>query len=60
MDVERLKRDLKDYFGTGAFNVAPAMMMNVFDIDNASIQKLKELAAEAGLDIRDYEDDLER
>ncbi len=60
IDIRRLKRDLKDIYGTAAVNVAEFVAMTVFDIDSASLEELEKLADAVGIDIRDYDDDYER
>ena len=61
INIDKLKRDLIDYYGTAAFNGMSAAMIDVYDLKNASLEKLEELASRAGFDLRDYEEeDMER
>ena len=60
IDDEKLRRDLIDYYGSAAFSGMPAAMIDVFDIERASIEELVRLARQAGFNLRNYEDDLER
>ena len=61
INIDKLKRDLIDYYGTAAFSGMPAAMIDVFDVENASPEKLVELARHAGFDLRNYaEEELEK
>lgn len=53
IDVERLRRDLIDYFGT-AMGVLPTAMMELSQVENASSEKLIEIARKNGFDLRNY------
>lgn len=54
MDFERLRDDLKDYFGTAmAFN--PMAVVELSIIESASNEKLTEIATQNGFDLNDYE-----
>ena len=53
IDIERLRRDLIDYFGT-AMSVFPVAMMELSQVQNASPEKLIEIAKKNGFDLRDY------
>ena len=54
IDVNRLRRDLMDYFGTAMFNGFPMAVVDLSKIERASAQELAELAMENGMDIRKY------
>lgn len=58
IDIDRLRRDLKDYYGTGAFGGFPAMMAQVWEIDRMSPQELVQEAIRAGFDIFRYHTNL--
>lgn len=61
IDIERLKRDLMDYYGTAAHSGFDMAIIDVVDVENASPDKLIDMAIRAGFDIEDYqEEDLER
>ncbi len=56
IDIERLREDLKQecygaFFG-GGFGGA---LMESFDVEHASPQKLVEMARDMGIDLRNYE-----
>lgn len=53
IDVERLRRDLIDYFGT-AMGVLPTAMMDLSEVKKALPEKLIEIAKKNGFDLRDY------
>lgn len=53
IDVERLRRDLIDYFGT-AMSMFPVAMMELSQVQNASPEKLIEIARKNGFDLRKY------
>ncbi len=54
IDVDRLKKDLKDYYGTAMVNVSPLAMIDLSKIDNMSLDELVEMAQSIGLDIEEY------
>ena len=61
INIDKLKQDIINYYGTATHNGFPAAMMDVIDVENASLEKLVEMARRAGLNLKDYqEDDLER
>lgn len=61
IDIYKLRRDLMDYYGTAANNGFPAAMIDVIDVENASPEKLIQLANRAGFCLEDYqEEELER
>ena len=60
INEEKLRDALRDYYGTAAFNGFPAAMIDVIDVDNASLNELINFARRAGFDLRDYEEDMER
>ena len=60
IDVEKLRRDLINYYGSAAFSGMPNAMIEVIDIERASIEELVKFAKQAGLNLEDYEEELER
>lgn len=54
INIDQLRNDLKDYYGTGAFNGFPAMMTEVWAIDRMSDQEVAQKAVDAGIDIFKY------
>lgn len=55
IDIDRLRRDLEDYYGTGAFSGMPAMMMEVFDIQRMSDEEVVRKAQREGFDLFKYQ-----
>ena len=54
IDIERLKKDLIDYFGTCAlFN--PAAFINVREVETASDEELINIAIQNNFDLSYYE-----
>ena len=61
IDIDKLRKDLIDFYGTAAYNGFPTAMMDVIDVENASPEKLIQLANRAGFSLEDYEEEeLER
>ena len=54
IDVSRLRRDLKDYYGTAMFNGFPMAVMDLSKVERMSDRELVELAQKNGVDLRKY------
>lgn len=54
IDIDRLRRDLKDYYGTAMFNASPMAVMDLSRIERASDTEIVEEAQKAGVDLTDY------
>ena len=54
IDVDRLRKDLKDYYGTAMFNASPLAMMELSKVERASDREIVEMAQENGVDLRKY------
>lgn len=54
IDTERLRSDLEDYYGTGAFGGFSAMFSEVSDIENASDEELVRMAKRENIDLAKY------
>ena len=54
IDVKRLRRDLKDYYGTAMFSASPMAVLDLSRIQRASDQEIVEEAQRLGLDLTDY------
>jgi hypothetical protein len=54
IDLELLRKDLMDYFGT-AMEACPIAVMELSDVERASDEELICLARKNGLDLRKYE-----
>lgn len=54
IDVNRLRRDMKDYYGTAMFNGFPMAVMDLSKVERLSDRELVELAQKNGVDLRKY------
>ena len=54
IDYERLREDLKDYFGSATV-IMPVAIMDVIRVENASEDELVQIAMENGFDLSNYE-----
>lgn len=54
IDVNKLCKDLKDYYGTAMFNGFPMAVMDLSKIERMSGQELIELAQSKGIDLSKY------
>ena len=60
LDIERLRRDLIDYFGTAMTNGLGMAEIDISDIQDASTEELIRIARACGLNIIDYMEESER
>ena len=60
LDIERLRRDLIDYFGTAMTNGLGMAEIDISDIQDASPEELIRIARKCGFNIYDYIEDYER
>ena len=54
IDVSRLRRDMKDYYGTAMFNGFPMAVMDLSKVERLSDRELVALAQKNGVDLRKY------
>lgn len=54
VDIERLRADLEDYYGTGAFSGIPAMMSEVWDMARKPDEDVIRIARREGFDLYQY------
>ncbi|MBR5259821.1 MAG: hypothetical protein IKV48_05055 [Eggerthellaceae bacterium] len=54
-DDERLRADLRDYYGTAMFNGNPMAMMELEEVERASSDELRRMAPAAGIDPSRYD-----
>lgn len=54
IDVNRLRRDMKDYYGTAMFNGFPMAVIDLSKVERLSDRELVELAQKKGVDLRKY------
>lgn len=57
INVDKLRQDLTDHYGTGACAGMPAMMMEVIDTSRASDAQVIEKAAREGFNLSKYLED---
>ena len=54
INIERLRKDLLDYFGSAMVSGFPPAMMDVMRIESASTETLIRIASENGVDLGKY------
>ena len=54
IDIDRLRRDMKDYYGTAIFNGFSMAVMDLSKVERMSDRELVELAQKNGMDLRKY------
>lgn len=54
IDIRRLRRDLKDYYGTAVFNASPMAVFDLSTVERASDREIIEIAQANGVDLRKY------
>ena len=54
MDIEHLRKDLINYFGT-AMSFMPIAVMEISRVENATKEELIKIAKENGFDLSKYE-----
>lgn len=54
INIEKLRKDLIDYFGTAMFNASPMAIMNLTEVENASSDKLIQIALKNNFNLEDY------
>ena len=48
-DIEEIRSELEDYYGTAMVNGFPMAMTDLSDLENKSEEELRELAEELGI-----------
>ncbi len=54
IDVNRLRRDMKDYYGTAMFNGFPMAVVDLSRVERLSDSELVELAQKNGVNLKKY------
>lgn len=54
IDIDRLRKDLLDYFGTAMFTSSPLAIMNLTTIKNASDEEIIKIALDNNVDLNRY------
>ena len=62
IDIDKLREDLMNYYGTASQGGFPMAVSELSDVESASPYRLVELAKDAGVNLNDYsvDDDFER
>ena len=55
INIDELRKDLLDYFGTASINASPVSMMNVIEVQKASEEQLVYIAIQNGFDLNNYQ-----
>ena len=55
INIRKLREDLIDYFGISMFSVSGFAIMDIIEIENASDEKLIEIARKNGFDLNNYQ-----
>ena len=53
-DIDAIRADLEDYYGTGMINVSPFAMVDLINLDNKSDYEILSLAVSIGMNIDNY------
>ena len=54
IDIEQLKKDLVDYFMSAMFMVSPIALVDLTEVENASDEKLIQIALDNKFDLKKY------
>lgn len=54
IDIETLRKDLIDYYGTAMFTVSPLAMIEVTTVESASDEELIQIARNNNIDLSKY------
>lgn len=54
IDIDSLRKDLKDYFGTAMFNVSMFAMIDLINVDKLNDEEVINLALKNGFNLNNY------
>ena len=54
VDIESLRKDLIDYYGSAIFNASPLAIIDLTEVENASDEKLIKIAIANNFDLSKY------
>ena len=54
LNIDKLREDLLDYYGTAIFNASPLAIIELINIEKASNEELKEIALNNNFDLNEY------
>jgi hypothetical protein len=57
IDIEKLRSDMMDDYGTAMFSGFPMAVVELSQVENASPQALIDMAERRGIDLSEYADD---
>lgn len=55
IDIEKLREDLIDYYGTAMFNASPLAVMELTKVENATPEELIQIALKNKIDLSNYQ-----
>ena len=55
IDINKLRDDLINYFGTAMFNASPLAIIELSKVEKANDKQLIEIAIKNNFDLKDYE-----
>lgn len=55
INIDQLRRDLEDYYGTGVFSGIPAMMFEAINVNNMTDEEVIYKAQAEGFDLFNYQ-----
>ena len=55
IDIEKLRKDLIDYYGTAMYNASPLAIIELSKVENASPQELINIAIKNNFDLTEYQ-----
>ena len=56
IDIQSLREDLIDYFGSAMFNVSPVALIDLTEVENATDEQVLRIAIKNNFDIGNYID----
>ena len=54
IDVEKIREDLMDYYGTAMFNASPLAMIELTKIEKATDKEIIQIAIDNKFDLNEY------
>lgn len=55
IDIEKLRKDLIDYFTSAMFMVSPVALVDLTEVENASAEKVIQIALDNKFDLTKYQ-----
>ena len=57
IDIERLREDLREYFGSAIFNASSIAIMELIEVCKCSDEEIIEIARKNGFNLNNYRND---